>query len=146
MKRRKKKKKNFKWNTFVIMFQNAIRWLYCGVSFCTVHCVNSRLTATICFTRWLNCGVSFGTLDELVNHLTLAHVTSQQGSYFCMWHGCARDKGFNARWERINMRKCFQNYSPFLRLFTIDIYCTPIFDFWPRKIINVHRIRIHNVW
>lgn len=50
--------------------------------------------------KWAGCGLSFETLDDLVSHLTAAHVTSQHGAFFCFWHGCSRTKGFNARRQR----------------------------------------------
>ncbi|XP_063867669.1 zinc finger protein GLIS2-like [Scylla paramamosain] len=64
--------------------------------------------------KWVGCGLSFETLDDLVAHLTAAHVTSQHGAFFCFWHGCSRTKGFNARYKMLIHIRTHTNERPYV--------------------------------
>ncbi|XP_068241461.1 zinc finger protein GLIS2-like isoform X2 [Palaemon carinicauda] len=64
--------------------------------------------------RWIGCGLNFESLDELVSHLTAAHVTSQHGAFFCLWHGCSRTKGFNARYKMLIHIRTHTNERPYV--------------------------------
>ncbi|XP_076065938.1 uncharacterized protein LOC143039591 [Oratosquilla oratoria] len=64
--------------------------------------------------KWVGCGLSFETLEELVSHLTAAHVTSQHGAFFCLWHGCSRTKGFNARYKMLIHIRTHTNERPYV--------------------------------
>ncbi|ROT69827.1 hypothetical protein C7M84_011948 [Penaeus vannamei] len=64
--------------------------------------------------KWVGCGLSFESLDELVSHLTAAHVTSQHGAFFCLWHGCSRTKGFNARYKMLIHIRTHTNERPYV--------------------------------
>ncbi|CAL4066714.1 unnamed protein product [Meganyctiphanes norvegica] len=64
--------------------------------------------------KWVGCGLSFESLDDLVSHLTAAHVTSQHGAFFCLWHGCSRTKGFNARYKMLIHIRTHTNERPYV--------------------------------
>ncbi|KAA0195651.1 hypothetical protein HAZT_HAZT005810 [Hyalella azteca] len=63
---------------------------------------------------WSGCGQDLESMDELVAHLTATHMATQQGgSYHCMWQGCSRDKGFNARYKMQIHIRTHTNERPF---------------------------------
>ena len=53
--------------------------------------------------RWQQCSQMFSCLDQLVNHVNVAHVRVERDiEYTCRWQGCPRNgRGFNARSYKI---------------------------------------------
>ncbi|KAB7501122.1 Zinc finger protein GLIS2 [Armadillidium nasatum] len=72
------------------------------------------VTGEVAFPRWVGCGLNFDTLEDLVTHLTASHVTSQHGSFYCLWRGCSRTKGFNARYKMLIHIRTHTNERPYL--------------------------------
>jgi hypothetical protein len=48
---------------------------------------------------WEGCGKSFETCNELMSHISAAHVGSGKPQYDCFWEGCTRNggKGFSSK-------------------------------------------------
>lgn len=47
---------------------------------------------------WIDCGIEFSSIQELVMHITDAHLDSSNTSNICLWDGCDRyDQSFHNR-------------------------------------------------
>jgi hypothetical protein len=63
----------------------------------TISSATSVGDAHVCL--WEVCRKSFETCNDLMTHISAAHVGSGKAQYDCLWEGCARngDKGFSSK-------------------------------------------------